>query len=271
MLIKEKWMKFKKLILNKIAFWLIPISLFVVSIGLTAFTITSSKSYYEHQFEKYNTLEEINKPFINCNDEIYQTTYTKEDLDTIIVAIIDYLANKTDSMQVKINGQTVFSNQALIHMKDVKDLYMKGKVLVIINVILFILSIGYLIVSYHKQKDLFNFKAMRKRQIIFFIILGSIAVIIVVMMLINFRQTFRLFHYLIFPDPIKVRDAFFGVDSYYEEDIHINNVLLVKILQSSVFKTAGFIIISVTILTQVIYFILITVFKKRIENKMLQE
>ena len=162
-------------------------------------------------------------------------------------------------MQVEVDGKTVFSNQALIHMKDVKVLYQTS--ILLLNIVFF-LTIGILVYIYFRFK--YIKPIMFKYSLITFGIILSICAIMGIWILLDWEKAFEFFHKVIFPDPIKFRDAFFGWKSYYEELPHINNVVLVTVLSTSTFMDAAIIIISGTLVTYILYLVLTILIKKEI-------
>ena len=73
-----------------------------------------------------------------------------EELSEITDIMLDYLKDKRDSMQHEINGKEVYSEQAIIHMEDVKVLFVGARRLAWFVLALFIASIIY-IVYYFKE------------------------------------------------------------------------------------------------------------------------
>ena len=103
-------------VLNKISKKVTPFIPFVIilfSIWLITVILMSGKWYYSWQFEKNNTLETLT--WTTKNGE--KMEYTEEDLVEIRDAIVEYLFNRRDTMQVEIDGHEFFSYQALEHMR----------------------------------------------------------------------------------------------------------------------------------------------------------
>ena len=252
-------------ITDRVVIFLNSLFLLVWVIGAVALSITGNKSYYEHQFEKNNTAEKLHWAYAE-GDTIKEISYDKDDLDIIINKIIDYLDNKTDDMQVYIDGLEVFSNQAIYHMKDVKDLYNRGRILCTICFVLFLLGLLYMFFRYDNIKQI-----AFKHSLIALAIVGGIILIIGISMAINFRWTFTLFHKIIFPDPVKYKNAFFRPASNYAEKAHINNQLLTSILNLDIFKDAGIIIMSSVILSYVIWIFILFMFKHNTKKNKMNE
>jgi len=212
-------------------FLIIIFNIFLVLLVIwsIANTLITSKAFYTYEFEK--------------QDVMSGTGYTLNQLNHIASHIIDYLADKEDSMQVQINGKDIFSNQAIFHMQDVKSL--------IINIqqFLFYIFVIWVIIGiflYLRRKE-FKLHFFKYNFIVFLSVLG-LFILIGLVATINFDFTFEAFHRLIFWDEISFRDAFFTDTSYYPEAPGIDNRLLVKILPYGLFVDAAMIIVVGTIL-----------------------
>lgn len=252
---------FIKKILNKTIVAFITVSLIIIVTWASAYSITMNKNYYRHQFEKNDTASTLHWVYQDkdSGDRIYKS-YDADDLEKIMNQIVDYLANKEESMQViDDEGMNVFSNQALKHMADVKKAYNHFMVLAIVLIVLIIPMFIYL----H-----FNFKDIKssiKKQLIWtFSIIFGLLLILAVMMLIDDDWTFTQFHHILFPNKQSFEDAFFSRESHYEEEYYINNLLLVQILTLDIFIDAAWIIIaSIVVCTGIYLFVLLTTLSKR--------
>ncbi len=220
---------------DKVLISLTVLFLIILCLWAVIVPITRSKSFYEHEFKKNYTTD--------------ATGYTEEELSIIADKIVDFLFNKTDSMQVEINGNVVFTQQALIHMTDVRTLYNGGRVIGIITLILTIAVFIYFG---------FNFKRLRKYflrySLIVFLILMLFLFFYGIYILIDFDSAFDLFHKLAFPDPQKYKDAFFGSVSNYPGDNLADNLMLIKILSIGLFVDVAIIIGVSLFLTLGIWF-----------------
>lgn len=205
-------------------------NVFLVIIFIWMITILATKSLNFYLFE-----------FIK-NDTAQETGYNMDELRQIAQHIIDYLFYRVESLQINIGGQDVFSNQALYHMADVRSLYTGGSTIgwVILGIEVILLVI--LITHYRYLKE-YLLKVSLSTLGIFFAVLIGIALVA----LIDFDKTFDIFHHIIFPDPVKFRDAFFGPISNYPEAPGINNLMLVTILSEGLFMDVGLLIIGGTI------------------------
>lgn len=197
--------------------------LIIVTVWLIIIPTAKSKAFYIAEFKK--------------NDTVIVTGYTMEELDVIAEKIIAYLYGKTDSMQIALHDQPVFSNQALIHMKDVRDLFTGGRILGWIVFVLWLSISGYLIFHFKRLYPYFF-----KYSMILLASLFGILLALVVFAAIDFDHAFEVFHKIIFPNPQKFRDAFFSSVSNYPEIPGVDNLLLIKILSIELFIDMGFLI-----------------------------
>lgn len=245
-------MNFKTL--NKIIVPLFTTLLLLISIWFVTVIITGSKNYYHYQFNKNNTVEGLS--WYTSDGEYIK--YNEEDLDKIINQIVDYLFDKEESMQVVINDKNVFSNQALNHMSDVKQLYKNWTIVTIIFIILLIPCVLYLIKHFKEVKNV-----LFKYSMITYLIIGILLLIISLFMIIDFDWTFTNFHHILFPNPDSFKDAFFGTISNYDELPYINNLLLIKVLSLDVFLDAAWIIVAYIIFIMLLWTLFTVKFKKK--------
>lgn len=234
--------------------------LLIILIGcISILPIAKSKAYYLAQHEK-NNVESIleNYSFDGAKHTIYENdkfithihpTYDVQnsDIEYATEKIIDYLYHKdVESMQFQIvteNGAVdFFSEQAIVHMEDVKVLFIGGINLCYISIVLFILSIIYLI--YRRN---FIKKYITKTYIITVISFLALAIGIVIFAAIDFNTAFIVFHYIIFPDNSKAELA-----------ITFNSCdTLTNVLTSEFFMNIG-IIIGITFIGLLITSIIIS-------------
>lgn len=224
-------------ILDRIAIILFNLGLLVIAIWITVIPIARSKSFYLFEYEK--------------NDTVAITGYTMEQLEIITDRIIDYLFDEVDDMQVMFGDEVVFSNQALIHMADVKDLFIHGQQLAWIVFILWIMIGVFLGLRFSKIRMI-----LFKYSFIAILMIVGIVGMIGIFALIDFDQMFTLFHHIIFPDPIQFRDAFFGAVSNYPEAPGVSNLMLIMILSIELFMDIAAIIIASVIVIFVVWMIL---------------
>lgn len=150
-------------ILDRIAVLLLNLCILMVSITVPVFTITSSKGFYQTQFEKtgiYATIEENGEKtpstiyYVDGNSA-KRAQFTDEQIDVMIDHIISYLFTNQESFalvmdDVMLNGTrtddvSVFGEVAVGHMVDVKGLFTFFIILTIVLVLLLLVAGGYLI------------------------------------------------------------------------------------------------------------------------------
>ena len=178
--------------------------------------------------------------------------------------IIDYLMDETDDMQVIINDRIVFSNQALIHMKDVKVLYTGG-----------IIAGWFTFISCLLIGVYFYFRFEHVKKLLFKYTMYSLIGIIVLLLgigifaLVDFDAAFKLFHKLAFPTEQKFNDAFFSNVSNYQEVYYVNNLTLVNILSIEVFMDVVVLIflgLAITLSLWITFTVIINKKSKKMEN-----
>lgn len=228
---------------------IIPVIIILISIWVISIMIIGSKSYYSFEFEKNNTLEGLT--WKNGDGETVE--YTDDDLIEIRDAIIEYLFNKRESMQVVIDGNDFFSYQAIEHMRCVRNLLNRWMIITIILIIIFGLWLIGLIFNYQEILP----KLFKPTYITYAVILG-ILIVLGIMMLINFDWTFSWFHHILFPKPSEFNDAFFTPVSNYDVDNinpYINNLSLVNVLTIEVFMDGAWIIVGYVVLIMALWFV----------------
>ena len=140
--------------------------IFIILIGcISILPIAKSKSYYlkeqdrnkvEEILEKYTFNGYVHQHYDETTHSYYDCYYpkydvTKEDLIKATDLIIQYLYHSDcDSMQFQVitseGPVNFFSEQAIVHMQDVKVLFIGGIQLCYVCIVLFIIFIVYLII-----------------------------------------------------------------------------------------------------------------------------
>lgn len=196
---------------------LFSISLIVLFGCLAVLPIAKSKSFYMKEHEK-NGVEYIleNKSFNGgshyCTDisgeyvlhDLPVYDITDADLWKATNSIIDYLYHEeVESMQFQIETAegTVdfFSEQAIVHMADVKVLFIGGIKMAFTFLAIFLISLGWIIYRHHSIT-----KLLGKTYLICVSIFIVLAVLIFFYALHDFDSAFVLFHKIIFPNSEKV-------------------------------------------------------------------
>ena len=234
---KIKW--YEKVMIGLFTFFLI-----IITIWLTVVPITKSKAFYMFEYKK--------------NDTVNETGYTTNELSIITDKMIAFLFNKTDDMQVLINDEIVFSNQALYHMRDVRTLYTGGQIIGWI-VLVFWLAIGVYLVMHFKRLR----PHLLKYSLIVLLIIFVVLLIAGIFAMVDFNTAFDVFHRIIFPDAQKYDDAFFGPVSNYDELPGVDNLMLIKILSIGLFMDVGLIIGVVLFIVLIAWFITCIVLRKK--------
>lgn len=132
---------------------------------------------------------------------------TDEDIVNATNHIIDYLySEKVESMQFQVDTDEgkvdFFSEQAIVHMADVKVLFIGGIKLCYICIVIFVLCLVYLILT---RKHSFNI--LLNVYLRTLIVFGIATILIGLFAMIDFDTAFEVFHKIIFPDSSKVKLA----------------------------------------------------------------
>lgn len=213
---------------------LTSILLIALIASISILPIAKSKSYYMNQHEKNDVINVLQKQTFTgytyrlkgSDGNIYHYTYPKdyivneELVEKATDHIINYLYNEdVESMQFQIETSQgnidFFSDQAIVHMEDVKVLFIGGIKLTYIAIVLFILSCVYLVLRRNYIK-----KIIVKTYIITVIAFICFAIGLVIYAATDFSRAFEIFHYIIFPDNDKAELAI----TFYSWDT-LTNVL----------------------------------------------
>ena len=251
-------------ILLRLAVPLITIFIILIVAWAVTYTITGSKAYYRSQFEENNTAEKLRWVYDDPESGTrVEKSYDSDDLEIIMNRIVDYMMNRSDSMQViDSEGMNVFSNQALKHMADVKAIYQGWTV---ITIILIPILIALFVYFFFKKEEIAP--RAKKQVYITFSIIGGILLILSVMLIIDSSFTFTEFHHILFPKIEDFNDAFFSRKSNYEEEYYINNLLLVQILTEDIFIDAAWMIICAIITSTGIWVSLLLIYTRKLKEK----
>lgn len=200
-------------VLHKIVITIASISLLLLLFYVSVMPIAMSKWFYMMNYKSYHADE--------------ATGYTMEQLSEITDVMLDYFKDKIDSMQVIIDGEEVYSKQAIDHMADVKVLFVGSRKLAWWVFGFFLLELAYIIYFFKDLKH-YLFKTI--------MVASGVAIGIValagVFAAVNFEDAFVLFHKIIFPNQEKFENAFFPADDF-----------LINMLQADIFFNFAFVII----------------------------
>jgi integral membrane protein (TIGR01906 family) len=235
MLIIESGEKIMKL-LHRTVIIIASISLILFLFYLSIMPIAMTKSFYLNQYRHYHA------------DEV--TGYSMEQLSDITDTMLDYLKGKRDSMQVIIDGQEVFSEQAIDHMADVRVLFIGGRKAAWIDFGVLLLAVAYIIYFFKdlNQMLLKTFLASAGAFMIIVIAAGIFAAI-------DFDTAFTLIHHVFFPNNNDFNNAFFMPDDF-----------LINMLQEELFFNISFIIIATFISLLLLTLAGLVILQKKVIN-----
>lgn len=152
------------------------------------------------QFSVFNINYFENKFIENNTSEI--TGLKLEQLIEVSVDTLEYLNNKRDNLVIleEINGEKiqVFKDRELDHMKDVKELFIKGFQIRNLTAIITFMSLLYLFLK--DKKGLF--KSIRTGSILYLLIFSIIGVYA----FIDFDNAFVIFHKILFSNDLWILD-----------------------------------------------------------------
>lgn len=206
-----------------LVFW--TICLLLLILAFSVLPIARSERFYVNQFAKNNTTE--------------KTAFTEEELQKIARHIIDYLFGAKDDFQYHLDrtDEDVFSEQAVLHMQDVKVLFTVGRIGSLVVLGLFLGLTGYFIYR------LFSVRLPIFKMALWTICgVGVVIVGIFLWMLITyltgdysnfFEAGFIIFHKLIFPNQSKFEMA---ITFPYDDN-------LILILESAFFESIALVIV----------------------------
>ncbi len=193
------------------------ISLIILIGCISVLPIAKSKKYYmkEHTKNDVETIlknETFNGKTHYCTDvngdffEHYIPKYdiSTNDIENATTHIIDYLYNEdVTSMQFTINTENgpyeFFSEQAIVHMADVKVLFIGGIKMAFTFLAILLICIGYII---YRRNNVF--KLLGKTFLITVSVFIVLTIIISIYAITDFDNAFIIFHKVIFPQSDKV-------------------------------------------------------------------
>lgn len=238
--------------INKTIVIIFTICLVLITIFSIVFPLAYSLRFYEYSFLKNNTAE--------------LTGYTDRQLSRIALHIIRFLKGEAISFHYEVDNLNVFSNQAIIHMKDVRDLFFLLQKLMFFILVLFLGLIVYIYVKKQQFKDI-----MFKYSLITILVIIGILLIFGIIAIIDFDFAFTLFHRIIFFDETKFNDSFFGRQSNYPELDYVDNRMLVWILSEKFFIDFAIIVVAFTVFVIIVYLLLMYWFKKKANKQEISE
>lgn len=205
----------------------LPLLILLTSMELITFNV----NYYKAEYEKHDISKKL--------------SIEESDLMDSTVKLLDYLRDdrKDLDFKTKIDGkeQDFFSSRDKMHMVDVKNLFIIGRI--IRNVIFIVLLLISAILIYNKKIrfDIGNFLLTSS-------IVGVLPIVILVILInIDFYKYFTIFHEIFFTNDLWLLDP--------------NADRLVNIFPESFFFDTAIKIIMYYLIVQLVLFILSMVFK----------
>lgn len=139
------------------------------------------------------------------NNVIQTTRMSENDLKRVTVKIMDYLKNKEDNLEIKVNirGEVreAFGEREKLHMADVKKLFSRGYILRNTGIILLVLSTIIILIKSKKPiKDMLT--SLLYSGIFSFLIV----IVIFILTKIDFDKYFTYFHEIFFNNDLWLLD-----------------------------------------------------------------
>lgn len=265
-------------IFNKITVITFTLCLLISSITLPAITMGTTESFYKHQLKECNIYPEPDKPtYVNyIGGSSYQSAIlTPEQFDEISKHISSFLSNKKDTFELTLdnvtlngrstNGVSIFGEEAVTHMDDVKGLFNTVKHIALVCTALLILSAIWMI---YKRKEIKNY--LFKYSLITIAIIICLTILFLLAVLFKTLTSYSVFnidnfvselwsylHYIFFPfDQSKFSGSFF-------------NDTLTSILTLDFFMGCVKIVVSSVVLIISAWLVACFIIKKKTNKKML--
>jgi integral membrane protein (TIGR01906 family) len=177
-----------KSLINKTLSLILALNLFILTLYLALVPPALNTSFYHDQFVVNNSYERANT--------------TPQALNDLIDHTLDYTYGLIDNFQYTltlVDGSTrlAFNQREIDHMLDVQNLFIGGRILTGISLLLFLLIGGYFLVSPKSFKREY-FKIMRNT--IVFILLA--AALILGFAALDFNTAFTIFHQIFFTNDL---------------------------------------------------------------------
>lgn len=217
------------------------LGLILIALYLSVIPISKNHQFYLNQFKQNHT--------------IAKTGYTEDELSKIAQTIINYLFERTPTLQYHVErlDEDVFSDEAILHMEDVRFLFSFGRKGTLIVLIVTILLMIYIVFRFSKLKNIIWRYSLLTWAFIFFVIVGLILWTIYLYYRDNYNSIFEagfiLFHKLIFPNQTKFELA---VSFPYDDKLII---ILERRFFENIARSIGIIFISqIIIIYCAVYF-----------------
>ena len=158
--------------INKILYIIAIINLFNIIIIAPLYFISFNENYYFNYFEKYDLYDNI-----NANEEQIQGNFSQ---------VLNYVKGNINNIEIG-----MFNEREILHLKDVRNLFHFGNLLLAIHAFLLIIIFSYL------NKE-FILDILKKTSIFCLSFLG----LVTLSSLIDFSTTFIIFHEILFTNDL---------------------------------------------------------------------
>jgi integral membrane protein (TIGR01906 family) len=177
-----------KSLINKTLILILALNLFILTLFLALVPPALNTSFYHDQFVINNSYERANT--------------TPQVLNDLIDHTLDYTYGIIDNFQYTLtlvdgSKRLAFNQREIDHMLDVQNLFIGGRILTGISLLLFLIIGGYFLVSPKSFKRDY-FKIMRNT--IVFILLA--AALILGLAALDFNTAFTIFHQIFFTNDL---------------------------------------------------------------------
>ncbi|MFV0503955.1 MAG: TIGR01906 family membrane protein [Lachnospirales bacterium] len=201
--------------MNKVLGVICGICIFFVMLYVSVCIPALTLGYYEKSFEKNNVVEDIK--------------VNKDDLMKVTKVLTDYMKDERDDLEVivTVNGTSreFFNEKEKLHMVDVKDLLLNGRMLKNISLVVLTICVLFFVFKYKKiPRGFLSASAIT--------IVGITILLLILGLLVstNFNKYFIIFHEIFFSNDLWILEP--GVD------LLINLVPLQFFISISVFIVA---------------------------------
>jgi integral membrane protein (TIGR01906 family) len=173
---------------SKILSFILALNLFIIILFLALVPPAMNNSFYYEQFATNNSYQKANTSPI--------------ELKRLIDHTLDYTYGLKPEFQYQItlnDGRVIdaFSEREILHMEDVQNLFIGGRLLTLFSLLSLVLITSYFLINY-KKFDKANFKVMANT------IIGILAFTLVVLgfAAIDFTRAFTIFHEIFFSNDL---------------------------------------------------------------------
>ena len=224
------------MIFKKIIAYSLSVCFIISAFGFTVNFMCFNHSFYEYEYMRLNTAESIGM--------------SKEDLNLTTDVLLAYLKGDNDDLkvEVKINGEKreVFNTKEKTHMVDVLKLYQNFNFVYHSAALLLVIFIALALFKRIAITDL-----IKSYQKILLFIAGLVAAVAIYCM-IDFNAFWTNFHHIFFSNDLWLLDP--------RQDI------LIQMVPGPFFNDLVLAIITLFIMILVIYYILLTLVKRRLAH-----